>query len=212
MKQFGHKNTFAIEYELKSMPPGMSTAWDDWGAVYFWVNGRNLFAFKNGMPGDTYHWHLFYLVRWFSESLNFIMDENDFPDNIRGWNSFEMLNNLHLLKEQYDEDDEEYWTLHDIIFNWHEKHGIIAAYGGSFLPDMYLRAVNGKIEIQWDNFTRYENREVKLLYKKGLEYVNRKEFGMAIIGFCNAVLDHLEITQPLEDLRESLRQLIKQIA
>jgi len=73
MKLLDHKNTFAIEYELKPMSPGIDPACNDWGSVYFWVNGRNLFAFENGVPGDTYHWYLFFLVRWFCENLSFIM-------------------------------------------------------------------------------------------------------------------------------------------
>lgn len=212
MKLFGNKNKFAIEFEIKPMPEGMDTAWDDWGCVYFWVNGKNVFAYENTTPYDTYNWHLFYLVRWFCDNLNFIMDENDLPYGINGNTSFEILDNFEIFQEQFDEESEEYSTLHDILLDWDDRRRICEASGASFLPDMFIRATNGKIEIQWDNFVCYESRGIKFLYKAGLEYVNQHDFFNVVTSFCKELLDHLEIQHPLEDLRASLEKTIHQFA
>jgi len=209
MKCFGNKNTFAIEYRIKEPPDGIKPSWDDWGCIYFWVNGKNLFAFKNNKPADTYHWYLYFLVQWFCENLHFIMDENDFPANIRGENSLQINENFDAVLNQYDDESDEWLDMANIIFEWNSRHWILNAYGGSFLPNLYMRATRDKVEIQWENHDLWTQEQVELLYERGLEYVDRSDFFCSVSDFCKELLTFFETKKDLKKLRVSLEKAIK---
>ena len=148
MKSFGTRNTFSIEYQLIGNPYDNEVGLqrDSWGLIYFWVNNKNIFQFKDNVPCETYQWNLCHLVSWFSERINTIMKEAPFPLPVVGNNSIELMEKC----EEFDSDnDDEYYKWHQKWYSWNERHGFSAETDGSLLPNAYFRRVIDNIEISW---------------------------------------------------------------
>ncbi len=200
---FGNKNTFAIECQMlygNELP-------EDWGSIYFWVNGKNLFAFKDNKPADTYHWYIYMFSRWLCEGLPKIMTEDDFPIHINAKNAFEFVDELDNLLDGLNKDTDEYKILSNASFDWSSNRCFFISRGGSFAPIMYIRAYKNKIEIAWENKDIYPEEEVEFLNFEGLEYVSRKDFFCASIQFLQYYCD-LPEKQSLESNKE-LKQILQ---
>ena len=176
---FGNKKTFAIECHMlygDEFP-------EDWGSIYFWVNGKNLFAFKDNKPSDTYHWYIYMFSRWLCEGLPKIMAEDDFPIHINANNAFEFVDEVDNFLNRLNKDTEEYKILSNASFDWTNNHCFFISRGGSFAPIMYVRASKKKIEIAWENKDIYPEEEVEFLNLEGVEYVSREDFFNASVEF-----------------------------
>jgi len=168
---------------------------DSWGLMRFWVNGKNIFRYKNNVPAESYHWNLSHIASWFSERIGIIMAAEPFPLLVKGKNSIELMEQC----EKFDsEDSDEYDRWHEIRFEWNEKHGFIAERDGSLLPMTYFRKVKDQIEIAWDNRDLYDNQNVEFFYLVGVELIDAEVFYKVILDFLNSFFKTFEHAYPKE--------------
>lgn len=184
-----------------------------WGSIYFWVNKKNIFAFKGYGPEATYTFNVKILVEYFCENLQFILIDDPFPKQTIAKYPAEMMDEVSLV-ELPDNDVHKYasvdWDnvdseLYDNIDEWNFKHGLIPNNDGSFFPEAYFRKIADKIEISWSNIEPIDTAQGELYfeYDKGAEYVDMRLFRDTVSQFCFDFLERFYDTYP--DLFEKFK-------
>jgi hypothetical protein len=227
MKEFGNKNTFAIQChpyleQYKDDPDAVTRPedYEEWASVYFWVNGKNIFEFKDYGPNATYSYDISILVEFFCRNLIYHITDDPFPVNTTSKIGAEMINETLLVEEP--DDDIKKWAkvdwenvdieIYDKIDMWNYHHGMLNNSGGSFLPDLYICKTKNKIEISWQNDFPHENEngEFYFKYQKGVEYVDIKIYRDTVAGFCLDYLNQFKDKYP-EALNKQRIELQKAI-
>jgi hypothetical protein len=202
MKIFGNKEEFAIQYQYfinvyHDEPDVIANPeqyeMDGW--IYFWVKGKNIFAFDGFEPEATYGADLNILIEYFCNNLHYLLVDDPFPKESISTNAIDMMEETKLVEGE-DNDITKYldvdWDKVDMelsekITVWNYHHGLLTNGGGTFIPDSYFRKVNNTIEISWKTNYSYKNQEGMIFYfkhKQGVEYVDIKLFKNTIVEFC----------------------------
>ncbi|MBN9288839.1 MAG: hypothetical protein BGO43_14025 [Gammaproteobacteria bacterium 39-13] len=222
MKIFGDKEKFAIQFDFYT-ERGIEIHDDRYlmfGSAFFWVNGKNLFAYRDFGPDATFSYDLAILLDFFCDFLFYHITEDPFPAVTQSKIAVEMLEEFQLVEGE-DNDVMKYldvdWDnvdmdLHEKIYDWNVRHGFTANNGGSFLPHAYLRRVADKIEVSWENNFPYkaEKGEVYMKYKKGVDYVDAKLYKEVIVKFCMELINKFKENFP-EKMQENYENLKKAI-
>ncbi len=227
MEKFGDKNKFAIwvDYyfitykndpviELEPIRYGMG------GRVHCWVNGKNIFAFRDCGPDATYGFDLNVLVQFFSEYLYYHITEDPFPVKTKATNGYDMMEEVQLV-EGLDDDltkllyvdwDNVDMDLRNEIHYWNVRHGFLTNRGGSFLPDCYMRKHGNQIEFSWGNKYPHESEDGEFYFQhmQGLEYVDIKLYKEVVIAFCQDFLMKFDGKYPkiLQEYKDNLQKAI----
>ena len=211
LRTFGDKNTFAIQYEFEVNPFNESSlTGETWGRFELSVRGIDVCRYKRVGGEINYQWNLIHLIEWFSENLKYILSEEPFPLPVEGQNSIELLD--HCLLFESDNDDEfDAWF--DTKQEWEFKHSWFSNRAGSFLPDVFFRRVNDKIEIAWSNESTYSSEGISFINPIGVEYVPLGIFESTIKNFIYDFLDNLlQNTKNkcnAEEVYQTIKELIK---
>jgi len=227
MISFGNKNDFCIDYigfldNYKDDPVVLAHPEDFifGGCIFFWVNGKNLFEFKDCEPNTTYgFWDLTILTDFFCNNLLYHITDDPFPAKTVSSNAWDMFEEYKLVEGE-DNDIEKYlevnWDnvdteLHSKIDAWNNRHGFIANRGGSFLPDAFIRKVNDKVEISWRNNFSYKNENGQLYFKhdKGVEYIDIKTYREVVTKFCLEYISRIKEKCP--DLVEKYMKNLQKV-
>lgn len=189
MRAFGEKNTFAIQYKFEVNPFNeTSLIGETWGEFELFVHGIDVCRYKRIDSVTTYHWNLIYIVEWFSENLKYILSDESFPLSVEGLHSLELLDNC-LLFESDNDDEFDAWF--DTKQEWEFKHSWFSNRAGSFLPDVFFRRVNDRIEIAWNNELTYSSEGITFINPIGIEYIPLGIFEFTIKNFIEDFLDNL---------------------
>lgn len=201
MNSFGNKNNFCIEYQTyPEMYPDNKNiqenieSYKTYGSMYFWVNGKNLFLFKGLGQEATYTADICTLVEIFSEKLVCYLKNDAFPAKTKATTGATMMDEM-ILVEKPDDDIKKYlkvdWDkvdkeLYLAIDSWNYDHGILTHSDESFMPNIFFRRVNDKIEVSWNNDFSYDIPEGELFfeYKEGVEYLDIQVFKEVVVAFC----------------------------
>lgn len=166
---YGNKDIFAIEYEKED---------NDEYFFEMWINKKPICCFTRNGKFQKFKWNLDSLVEWFENNIKYIIKEEKFPLLINAESSIDFYNK----SSEFDSDDmDEFDRWYDIRQEWYFHHSWFINRDGAFLPDVFFRAVNEKIEIEWDNIDTYE--EIIYKFPKGLFYVDKKEFSDTLFSF-----------------------------
>lgn len=211
LRTFGDKNTFAIQYEFEDNPFNeISLTGETWGKFELFVRGMDVCRYKRVDNETTYQWNLIHIVEWFSENLKSILSEEPFPLPVEGQHSLELLDNC-LLFESDDDDEFDAWF--DTKQEWEFKHSWFSNRAGSFLPDVFFRRVNDKIEIAWNNESTYSSEGISFINPIGIEYVPLGIFESTIKNFIEDFLENLLQNSKnkcdAEEVYQKLMELIK---
>ena len=209
LKTFGDKNKFSIQYALGvNSFNETSLIGETWGKFELWVHGIDICQYKTEDSVTTYQWNLLYIVEWLSENLRYIVGEKSFPLPVEGQHSLELLENC-LLFESDNDDEFDVWF--DTKQEWEFKHSWFSNRGGSFLPDVFFRRVNDKIEIAWDNESTYSAEGITFINPIGLEYIPIDTFESTIKSFIEDFLENLLQNSKNKFEAEEVCQKIKEL-
>lgn len=169
MNCFGNRSLFAIEYENCD---------EEDSILDVWIENKPICRFyRNGIL-QKYKWNLTSIVEWFEQNIEYIVNEEKFPLPINANSSIEFYNKSSGFdSEDMEEFDKWYITRQD----WCFRHSWFINRNGSFLPEVFFRRVNGKIEIEWDNSCTYNG--ITYEFPKGIFYIDIQEFCHVINGF-----------------------------
>lgn len=227
MERFGDKEKFAIwvDYyfitykddpviELEPIRYGMG------GDVYCWLNGKNIFEFRDCGPDATYGFDLNVLIRFFVNNLYYHITEDPFPVKTKATNGYDMMEEVQLV-EGLDDDltklldvdwDNVDMELRNEIDYWNVRHGFLTNRGGSFLPDCYIRKYNNTIEFSWTHTTPHRSTEGEFYFQhmQGLEYVDINSYKEVIVSFCQNFFEKFEVKHPkiISEYKEKLQKAI----
>lgn len=173
---YGNKYTFAIEFEKE---------YNDECFFEMWVDKKPICCFTRNGNFQKFKWNLNSLVEWFEDNIKYIIKEEKFPLLIKADSSIDFYNK----SAEFDSDDmDEFDRWFDIRQEWYFHHSWFINRDGAFLPDVFFRAVDEKIEIEWDNDDTYE--EIIYKFPKGLFYVDKQEFYDTIFNFLQSYKDN----------------------
>lgn len=225
---FGEKDRFQIQYypyieQYKDDPDLVENSKDYelGGSIFFWVNKKNLFAFKDLGPEATYsHFDLSILVDFFCNYLYYHITVDLFPVQTKSKIGINMMDEI-MLVDSPDNDLAKYlgvdWDkvdskLYSEIHSWNIRHGLLTNNGGTFLPDAYIQKVNNKIEISWRNEFPYRSTggEFYAEHKEGVELIDIKPYRDTVVAFCLEFLSRMEKIYPKRatEFREKLQRAI----
>ncbi|MGO0062844.1 DUF5984 family protein [Brevibacillus fluminis] len=189
VKVFGDKNVFAIRYEFVTNPFNeISLIGETWGRFELIVQGIHVCEYRRGSSITTYQWNLMYIVEWLIENLKHIVSDELFPLPVKGQNSLELLDNC-LLFESDNDVELDVWF--DTKQDWEFKHSWFSSRAGSFLPYVFFRRVNDKVEIAWNNESIYSSEAISFLHPSGIEYVPLDIFDSVVKNFIEDFFDNL---------------------
>ncbi|MFP4979373.1 hypothetical protein ACE6ED_28580 [Paenibacillus sp. CN-4] len=210
MRTFGDKNAFAIQYEFDNNPFNeLSLTGETWGMFKLFVRGIDVCRYKRVDSEITYQWNLIHIVEWFSENLKYILSEESFPLPVEGRHSLELLDNCLLFKS---DNGDKFNAWFDKKQEWEFKHSWFSNRAGSFLPDVFFRRVNDKIEISWNNESTYSSEGISFIHPVGVKYVPFCIFESTIKNFIEDFLDNLlQNSKNKGDAEEAYRKLIELI-
>ncbi len=163
MTIIGSKDTFAIEYEMTD---------SDYGWMEIWVNNRTVCSYLWRDKKFHFWGHVKLLVEWFSDSIEAILNETEFPLAVNATSSIDFESKCRRLPS----DD---WA--DARWNWYISHTWYYLHEDSPLPLVYFRRVENKIEIEWDESDLYDGPVFD--NPKGLEFVDVQTFSEVIHKF-----------------------------
>lgn len=210
LRTFGDKNTFFIQYKLGVNPFNETNlTGETWGEFELSVHGIDICRYKKVDSVTTYQWNLIYIVEWFGENLKCILNEELFPLPVEGGHALELLDNCLLFES--DNDDE-----FDAWFNtkqeWEFKHSWFSNRAGSFLPDVFFRRVNEKIEIAWNNESTYPSEGISFINPIGTGYVPVGIFESTIKNFIEDffgnLLQNSKNKSDVEEVYQKIKELI----
>lgn len=191
-----------------------------WAFVYFWVNGKNIFAFKDCGADATYGFDLNVLVTLFTDHLYYHITNDPFPVKTTATNGVDMMEETKLV--QGDDSDLSKWaeldwdnidmSIRREIDLWNYHHGFLDNRGGSFLPDAYVQRVGSQVEISWKNLFphRNVNGEFYFEHKEGVEFIDLKLYRDTVISFCLDFISKFKNSKPewmqkyLDDLKRAI--------
>jgi len=186
---YGDKNIFAIQYEFEENPFHENGLIDEtWGSFKLFVHGKDLCQYERENIVMTFQWNLLYIVEWFSENLKYILSDKPFPLPVEGKNSLELIDNC-LLFDSDNDDEFDAWF--DKKQEWEFQHSWFSSRGGSFLPDVFFRRVNGNIEVAWNNESTYSSEGIIFIHSNGIEYISIEMFNHTVKCFIENFLDNL---------------------
>jgi hypothetical protein len=227
MKKFGDTEKFGIwvdnYYSLfKDDPEYVENPekYEIGGDVYFWVKGKNLFAFDDGAPCHTYGHDLSPIVQMFCQNLFYHITDDPFPVQTKSKLGVEMMDETNLV--QGDDSDLRKWadidwdnvdmSLRDKIDEWNLHHGYIAYSAGSYLPCLYVRKVQNMLEISWNNKYSCKGRdgEYYFIHKKGVEFIDIRLYRDTAVAFCLDFINKFKDKYPkkMEENRANLQKAI----
>ncbi|AHM67457.1 DUF5984 family protein [Paenibacillus polymyxa] len=207
LRTFGDKSTFAIQYELVNNPFNeKSLAGESWGEIEIFVRGRNIFEYKKENVVTPFQWNLIYIVEWFSENHMHILSDEAFPLPVEGQNSLELIDNCLLFDSDNDAEFDQWF---DTKQEWEFKHSWFSNRAGSFLPDVFFRRVNDKIEIAWDNESTYSSEGITFMNPIGVEYIPIGIFDSTVRNFVEDFLDNLLLNSKNKSDAEKICEKIK---
>lgn len=227
MISFGEKNKFQIQYwpfieqynghqDVIDNPNNYALG----GSVFCWVNGKNIFAYKDLGPEATYtFFDLTILLKLFCDYLLYHVTDDPFPIQTKAKVGRAMMDEIKLVEGE-DEIDKYHhvdWDnvndeLYSKIDAWKYKHGLLINSGGTFLPNAYIQKVDNKVEISWRNDFAFRSPkgEFYAQYKEGVEYVELKLYRDVIAEFCFELLNRMQNIYPAkaDELRINLQKAI----
>lgn len=177
----GLKEKFAIEYEEIRAKEIQKPS--DESKFNMWVNGSQLCSFSfNNWILSCFYGNISLIRNWFEKNLNIILMEKKFPldieaefsiDFINKYYSFNNSDNICIYEKEFEKVQAWLWS-----HNWYNCRD------GSFIPNVYFRRVENKIEIEWNNTKSFEGEIFD--NQKGREYVDVHLFTEVIKTFINA--------------------------
>lgn len=174
---YGNKYKFAIEYETKD---------NNECSFGLWVDKKEICSFIRNGKYQQVQCNLSSLAEWFSQNMDDIIREKNFPLPIKANSSID----FYYKSAEFDSDDmDEFDRWFDIRQEWYFRHSWFINRDGSFLADVFFRAVDEKIEIEWDNMNTYEG--VVFQYPKGICYVDKKDFYDTLYSFLQSCKKNL---------------------
>lgn len=228
MLSFGKKSQFEIHYlpysEIFKDDPDLTENPNDYvlgGVISFWMNNKNIFAYKDNSPNSTYdYFDLSYLVEFFCLNLHYHITNDPFPVQTKSKIGREMMEETKLVEGpdnditkylgvNWDAIDREIYKKIDI---WNIHHGFLSNSAGTFLPDGYFQKVDNKLEFSWKNEFPFESESglVYALHEEGVEYVDLKLYRDTVVNFCLEFLKRLSPLYPeiAEGHRKELQKAI----
>lgn len=216
MMKFGNSEHFAIWVDYNCIGRENSSEFQKavslcpdnnfWGVMYFWVNGKNIFAYDDPDPKATYTYILIHVFEFFCSYMKDHIRDDPFPVKTESLNASEMNDETSLvalpdndiakiLDIDWDNVD---MKLREQIDLWKFHHWILPHSGGSFLPNVFFRKLEANIEVSWKNEEPFESRqgEFFLKYRKGVEYIDINQYVKVISEFCNDFIERFSHVYP----------------
>lgn len=154
-----------------------------------WVYNKSVCTFSVYNKICEYEWELSFIVAWFCQNKNNILNESQFPLPTEGNNAIELYNN----SWDFDpDDDDEFDSWFEKRQDWYFKHSWYSNNGGSYLADVIFRRVDDTIEIAWDNTELYS--KVKFNNPKGVYYIPFELFQNTIDSFIETFMLDISIS------------------
>lgn len=213
MEKYGLKDIFEIWVDyyyisFKDDPEFLANPekYQTGGDIYFWVNGKNIFALKGKEIEITHEGNVEVLYTFYINNLKYHITEDPFPVECQSNNAREMMHETRLVDEP-DNDVQKYANIDWDSINmderrkidfWNSRHGLLRNSGQFILPHAYFRKVGDKVEISWRDEEPKLSSTNTFTFKhpKGVEYVDIKLFKDTITAFCLDYIDRFKDKYP----------------
>lgn len=164
----GDKQTFGMDI----------VKFDSYYKMSLYVGNRDILQFRQYGKLYPFRWdNLDYIVEWFEENINCILQYDAFP-----------------IKDLEDSQDSavklgeylygmEPGEQYNLVHKWVWRHSWLTARAGSFLADVYFRSVGNEIEISWGDPDLYGDDGVEFVYPMGEYKIEKENFSEVIQNF-----------------------------
>jgi len=143
----GDTSTFAFRLDFDRDPDeGKGAGLDEfasWGSFRIWVRGRNLCAhWEDGEEMGDVHWYLLPLLEWLVSNWNSLFHEGRLPLKTRSDDAWDSLRHAIERLELTEADESR-------LFEWKERHSLLACRDGGLFPDVVFRRLGSMVEVSW---------------------------------------------------------------